>query len=64
MKDAYSFDEDEFSAMISYESMKFAYERIFKKLRLNTLLVEASVGAIGGKMSHEFVILPITERQR
>lgn len=57
MKDAYSFDEDEFSAMISYESMKFAYERIFKKLRLNTLLVEASVGAIGGKMSHEFVIL-------
>jgi prolyl-tRNA synthetase len=23
MKDAYSFDEDEFSAMISYESMKF-----------------------------------------
>jgi Prolyl-tRNA synthetase len=33
MKDAYSFDEDEFSAMISYESMKFAYERIFKKLK-------------------------------
>jgi len=57
MKDAYSFDEDEFSAMISYETMKFAYERIFKKLRLKTLLAEASVGTIGGKMSHEFIVL-------
>ncbi len=57
MKDAYSFDPDEFSAMMSYESMKFAYDRIFKKLRLKTLLVEASVGAIGGISSHEFVAL-------
>ncbi len=57
MKDAYSFDTDEFSAMMSYESMKFAYDRVFKKLRLKTLMVEASVGAIGGKSSHEFVVL-------
>ncbi len=57
MKDAYSFDVDEFSAMLSYESMKFAYDRIFKKLRLKTLLVEASVGTIGGISSHEFVAL-------
>jgi len=57
MKDAYSFDEDEFSAMISYEAMKFAYDRIFKKLRLKTLIAEASVGTIGGKMSHEFIVL-------
>jgi prolyl-tRNA synthetase len=57
MKDAYSFDTDELSAMISYETMKFAYDRIFKKLRLNTLMVEASVGAIGGISSHEFVVL-------
>ncbi|SHK54312.1 proline--tRNA ligase [Thermocrinis minervae] len=57
MKDAYSFDTDEMSAIISYETMKFAYERIFKKLRLNVLMVEASVGNIGGKSSHEFVVL-------
>ena len=57
MKDAYSFDADEFSAMFSYESMKFAYDRIFKKLRLKCLMVEASVGAIGGISSHEFVVL-------
>ncbi|MFN7065455.1 MAG: proline--tRNA ligase [Aquificaceae bacterium] len=57
MKDAYSFDADEMSAMISYESMKFAYNRIFKKLGLNTFMVEASVGTIGGISSHEFVVL-------
>ncbi|MCS6958305.1 MAG: proline--tRNA ligase [Aquificaceae bacterium] len=57
MKDAYSFDADEFSAMMSYETMKFAYDRVFKKLRLKTLMVEASVGAIGGISSHEFVVL-------
>ncbi len=57
MKDAYSFDTDEMSAMFSYENMKFAYDRIFKKLRLKTLMVEASVGAIGGISSHEFVVL-------
>ena len=55
MKDAYSFDTDEFSAMISYETMKFAYQRIFHKLRLNVIMAEADVGQIGGSMSHEFI---------
>ncbi|MFN3813871.1 MAG: proline--tRNA ligase, partial [Aquificaceae bacterium] len=57
MKDAYSFDPDELSAVMSYETMKFTYDRVFKKLRLNTLMVEASVGTIGGVSSHEFVML-------
>ncbi len=55
MKDAYSFDADEMSAMLSYENMKFAYDRIFKKLRLNVIMAEASVGQIGGSQSHEFI---------
>ena len=55
MKDAYSFDTDEFSAMMSYENMKFAYDRIFKKLRLEVIMAQASVGQIGGKQSHEFI---------
>ncbi|RLJ71422.1 prolyl-tRNA synthetase [Hydrogenivirga caldilitoris] len=55
MKDAYSFDTDEMSAMVSYETMKFAYDRIFRKLRLNVIMAEASVGQIGGKQSHEFI---------
>jgi len=57
MKDAYSFDADEASALVSYEAMKFAYERIFKKLRLKVLMAEADVGQIGGKLSHEFIAL-------
>ncbi|MFN7065226.1 MAG: proline--tRNA ligase [Aquificaceae bacterium] len=57
MKDAYSFDTDEMSAMTSYENIKSAYDRIFKKLRLKTLMVEASVGTIGGISSHESVVL-------
>ncbi len=55
MKDAYSFDPDEFSAMMSYENMKFAYDRIFKKLRLDVIIAQASVGQIGGSQSHEFI---------
>jgi prolyl-tRNA synthetase len=55
MKDAYSFDTDEMSAMMSYESMKFAYDRIFKKLRLEVIMAQASVGQIGGSQSHEFI---------
>jgi len=57
MKDAYSFDTDEMSAMVSYESMKFAYQRIFNKLRLEVIMAEADVGQIGGSMSHEFIAL-------
>ena len=55
MKDAYSFDADEMSAMMSYESMKFAYDRIFKKLKIDFIVAEASVGNIGGSISHEFI---------
>ncbi len=57
MKDAYSFDTDEMSAMVSYESMKFAYQRVFNKLRLEVIMAEADVGQIGGSMSHEFIAL-------
>ncbi|NPB06118.1 MAG: proline--tRNA ligase [Aquificae bacterium] len=57
MKDAYSFDADEESAELSYESMRFAYERIFKKLGLKVVVAEADVGQIGGKLSHEFIAL-------
>ncbi|NPA51851.1 MAG: proline--tRNA ligase [Aquificae bacterium] len=57
MKDAYSFDTSEQMAIKSYELMKETYHRIFKELGLNYLMVEADVGAIGGKFSHEFVVL-------
>ncbi len=55
MKDAYSFDRDEGEALKSYKTFKEAYERIFKRLGLETYCVEASVGQIGGKFSNEFI---------
>lgn len=57
MKDAYSFDTSEENARKSYLLMKDVYERIFKRLCLDVLPAEASVGTIGGKMSHEFIAL-------
>ncbi|WP_457622378.1 proline--tRNA ligase [Persephonella sp.] len=56
MKDAYSFDISEEWAVKSYEIMKEAYKKIFDELGLDYLMVEADVGAIGGKYSHEFVV--------
>ncbi|HMI93326.1 MAG TPA: aminoacyl--tRNA ligase-related protein, partial [Polyangiales bacterium] len=41
MKDAYSFDVDEQSALASYESMRQAYHRIFKRLQLKYRMVQA-----------------------
>ncbi len=55
MKDAYSFDTDEESAKVSYDIMVKAYKNIFRRLSLNVLMVQADVGQIGGKSSHEFV---------
>lgn len=56
MKDGYSFDVSEEDAVKTYHTMKEAYNRIFKELGLDYLMVEADVGAIGGKFSHEFVV--------
>lgn len=56
MKDGYSFDISEEEATKTYETMKEAYHKIFTELGLDYLMVEADVGAIGGKFSHEFVV--------
>jgi len=57
MKDAYSFDADEEGLDKSYEAMRRAYVRIFSRCGLPTLMVDADSGAIGGKASHEFMLL-------
>lgn len=57
MKDAYSFDIDEEGLDKSYDQMFKAYERIFKRLSIPTVAVEADSGAIGGKGSQEFIFL-------
>jgi prolyl-tRNA synthetase len=56
MKDAYSFDADEAGALASYEAMRTAYIAIFKRCGLDTVIVEADSGAIGGNKSEEFMV--------
>lgn len=56
MKDGYSFDVDEESAGKSYQAMYDAYTRIFHRCGLTALPVEADTGAMGGSLSHEFMV--------
>ena len=60
MKDAYSFDRDEASALQSYDAMFNAYMRIFKRLGLEFRAVAADTGSIGGSSSHEFQVIADT----
>lgn len=54
MKDMYSFDESEEAAFQTYESVCRAYTRLFARLGLRCVQVQADTGNIGGKLSHEF----------
>lgn len=57
MKDLYSFDRDEEGLSRSYQAMYEAYTRIFQRCGLKFRAVEADSGAIGGDVSHEFMVL-------
>lgn len=56
MKDAYSFHTDETDFKNEYESMANTYTRIFERIGLATLKVEADNGYIGGEYCHEFQV--------
>lgn len=56
MKDAYSFDLDEAGLEVTYQKMRVAYRRIFARLGLETIPVEADSGAMGGTGSEEFMV--------
>ncbi len=60
MKDLYSFDIDEKALDVSYKKMLQAYKNIYERCGLNTVVVEADSGAIGGKDSHEFMVIAET----
>lgn len=55
MKDAYSFHTDEEDFKTEYENMRKTYTNIFKRLGLETSVVLADNGYIGGDYCHEFV---------
>ena len=56
MKDSYSFDLDDAGLDHSFDLHHDAYQRIFRRLDLDALPVEASSGAMGGSASIEFMV--------
>lgn len=57
MKDAYSFHATQESLDETYDDMVQAYKNIFTRLGLNFRAVIADSGSIGGKDTHEFMVL-------
>ncbi|CAN5394147.1 proline--tRNA ligase [soil metagenome] len=55
MKDSYSFDATDAGLEISYQQHRDAYERIFTRLGLEYVIVQADAGAMGGSRSEEFL---------
>ncbi|HEV7812242.1 MAG TPA: proline--tRNA ligase, partial [Leifsonia sp.] len=55
MKDAYTFDYTDEGLDLSYQSQRDAYERIFARLGLEYVIVQADAGAMGGSRSEEFL---------
>ena len=57
MKDAYSFSTSQEELEKEYKNMWDAYTRIFKRCGLDTKAVQSDSGAIGGSVSHEFMVI-------
>ena len=55
MKDAYSFDYTDVGLDLAYQNQRDAYERIFRRLGLDYVIVQADAGAMGGSRSEEFL---------
>lgn len=61
MKDAYSFDTTQEGLEKEYENMAKAYKRIFDRCGPPTKMVQSDSGAIGGSVSHEFMVITDTD---
>ncbi len=57
MYDGYSFDTDENALETMYQKVRNAYIRMFERMGLPTLIVDAEAGAIGGGSNEEFMII-------
>jgi prolyl-tRNA synthetase len=57
MKDLYSFHVDEVDLDRGYQKMLQAYGNVYMRCGLPAIMVEADSGAIGGKDSHEFMLI-------
>ena len=61
MKDAYSFATCQQDLDKEYQNMWDAYTRIFNRCGLETKAVQSDSGAIGGNVSHEFMVITDTD---
>ena len=61
MKDAYSFSTSQEELEKEYQNMWQAYTNIFKRCGLDTKAVQSDSGAIGGSVSHEFMVITDTD---
>ena len=61
MKDAYSFSTSQQELEKEYQNMWQAYINIFNRCGLPTKAVQSDSGAIGGSVSHEFMVITDTE---
>ena len=62
MKDSYSFDVSDEGLQKSYDAHRDAYVKIFDRLGLDYVVVQAMSGAMGGSASEEFLaISPVGE---
>ena len=61
MKDAYSFATSQEELDKEYQNMWDTYTRIFKRCGLETKAVQSDSGAIGGSVSHEFMVITDTD---
>ena len=55
MKDSYTFDVDDAGLQASYDAHREAYSKIFDRLGLEYVIVQATSGAMGGSASEEFL---------
>ncbi len=60
MKDAYSFHTSQEDLEREYKVMAKTYTNIFKRCGLETKAVQSDSGAIGGSVSHEYMVLTDT----
>jgi prolyl-tRNA synthetase len=60
MKDGYSFHNDLDDAKREYDKMYEVYHKIFARMGLVAIAVNATTGEIGGSQSHEFQVLTET----
>ena len=61
MKDAYSFSTSQEDLEREYQNMWQASTNIFKRCGLDTKAVQSDSGAIGGSVSHEFMVITDTD---